>query len=120
MFAAPVVAVLKNQAFPGRLLAGVTRPLMLYDGEHERRLLMDRHGKVARVVVNVLGWAGFLVRAAASFAARKVGDTDSAFDVLGLGGGSVGNALFSAVALGPIAYGIVMYMNAVNLDFGEE
>jgi hypothetical protein len=114
-------------------VAGLYQLKYVYEGEHERRLLMDRHGKVARAVVNVLGWAGygarcaillvvggFLVRAAASFDARKVGDTDSAFDVLGLGGGSVGNALFSAVAIGTIAYGIVMYINAVSFDFGEE
>ena len=94
---------------------------------------MDRHCKVARTLVNILGWAGygarcaillvvggFMVHAAVSFDSRKVGDTDSAFDVLGLGGGSAGNMLFSAVALGTIAYGIVMYINAVYFDFGEE
>jgi len=59
------------------------------------------------------------VHAAVSFDPRKVGDTDTAFDVLGLGGGSIGDALFSAVALGTIAYGVVMYINAVYFDFGD-
>jgi hypothetical protein len=85
------------------------------------------------VATVLLGWAGcgarcaillvvggFLVHAGVSFDPHKVGDTDSAFDVLGLGGGAAGNALFSAVALGTIAYGIVMYINAVYFDFGEE
>jgi len=105
----------------------------VYDGDHERRLEMDRHGKAARRTVNILGWAGygarcaillviagFLVHAAYSFNPRHVGDTDSAFDVLGLGGGVLGNILFSAVALGTIAYGVIMYINAVYFDFGKE
>jgi len=114
-------------------VAGLYQLKYVYDGDHERRLLMDRHGKVARTLVNILGWAGygarcaillvvggFLVHAGVSFDPHKVGDTDSAFNVLGLGGGAAGNALFSAVALGTIAYGIVMYINAVYFDFGEE
>ena len=114
-------------------VAGLYQLKYVYDGDHQRRLLMDQHGKVARTLVNILGWAGygarcaillvvggFMVQAAVSFDPRKVGDTDSAFDVLGLGGGSAGNILFSAVALGTIAYGIVMYINALYFDFGEE
>ena len=113
-------------------VAGLYQLIYVYDGDHARRLLMDRHGKVARTAVNILGWAGYgarcaillvvggsLVHAAVSFDPRKVGDTDSAFDFLGLGGGSVGNALFSAVALGTIAYGVVMYINAVYFNFGD-
>ena len=105
----------------------------VYDGDHERRLDMERHGKAARRAVNVLGWAGygarcaillviagFLIHAAYSFNPRQVGDTDAAFNVLGLGGGMAGDVLFSAVALGTIAYGVVMYVNAVYFDFGEE
>jgi hypothetical protein len=105
----------------------------VYDGDHERRLEMERHGKAARRTVNVLGWAGygarcaillviatFLIHAAYSFNPRDMGDTDSAFDVLGLGGGLPGHVLFSAVALGTVAYGVVMYINAVYFDFGEQ
>ncbi len=114
-------------------VTGLYQLKYVYDGDHERRLEMDRHGKAARLVVNILGWAGygarcaillvvagFLVHAAYAFNPRAVGDTDSAFDVLGLGGGMAGDVLFSAVALGTVAYGVVMYINAVYFEFGEE
>lgn len=105
----------------------------VYDGDHARRLDMDHHTPRARGLVNALGWAGyggrcailmvfaeFLLRAAYSFNPRAVGDTDAAFNTLGLSGGPLGDALFSAVALGTIAYGAVMYINAVYFDFGEQ
>ena len=114
-------------------VTGLYQLKYVYDGDHERRLEMDRHGKAARLAVNVLGWAGygarcaillviagFLIHAAYSFNPRQVGDTDAAFNVLGLGGGIPGDVLFSAVALGTIAYGVVMYVNAVYFDFGKE
>ena len=114
-------------------VTGLYQLKYVYDGDHERRLEMERHGKTARLVVNILGWAGygarcaillviagFLVHAAYSFDPRAVGDTDSAFNVLGLGGGLPGDILFSAVALGTIAYGVVMYVNAVYFDFGDQ
>ena len=114
-------------------MTGLYQLKYVYDGDHERRLEMEHHSKRARLTVNILGWAGygarcailiviaiFLVHAAYSFNPRDVGDTDSAFDVLGLGGGMPGNVLFSAVALGTIAYGVVMYINAVYFDFGEQ
>ncbi len=127
----------------GRWLIGVTGLVIavtglyqlkyVYDRDHERRLDMDRHGKRARLVVNALGWAGygarcaillviagFLVTAAYRFDPKRVGDTDAAFNVLGLSGGTLGDLLFSAVALGTIAYGVVMYVNAVSFDFGEQ
>ncbi len=113
-------------------LIGLYQLKYVYDGDHERRLDMDRHGPRARLAVNVLGWAGyggrcailivfaeFLLRAAYSFNPRAVGDTDAAFDALSLSGGIFGHALFSAVALGTISYGVVMYINAVYFDFGE-
>lgn len=104
----------------------------VYDGDHERRLDMDHHGPRARLAVNILGWAGyggrcailivfaeFLLRAAYAFNPRAVGDTDQAFNTLSLSGGVFGHALFSAVALGTIAYGVVMYVNAVYFEYGE-
>ena len=104
----------------------------VYDGDHARRLDMDRHGRRARFAVNALGWAGyggrcailvvfaeFLMRAAYSFNPRAVGDTDAAFNTLGLNGGVFGDLLFSAAALGTIAYGAIMYINAVCFDFGD-
>ncbi len=113
-------------------IIGLYQLKYVYDGDHERRLDMDRHGRGARWVVNVLGWAGyggrcailmvfaeFLLRAAYFFNPHAVGDTDAAFNTLGLSGGPFGDVLFSAVALGTIAYGAVMYINAVSFDFGE-
>jgi hypothetical protein len=114
-------------------VTGLYQLKYVYDGDHERRLEMEHHSRRARLTVNILGWAGygarcailiviaiFLVHAAYSFNPRDVGDTDSAFNVLGLGGGIPGDILFSAVALGTIAYGVVMYINAVYFDFGKE
>jgi hypothetical protein len=60
------------------------------------------------------------VNAAYRFDPKRVGDTDAAFNVLGLSGGIAGDVLFSAVALGTIAYGVVMYINSVYFDFGKE
>ncbi len=114
-------------------LIGLYQLKYVYDGDHARRLEMDRHGKAARLTVDALGWAGygarcailiviaiFLIHAAYAFNPRDVGDTDAAFNVLGLGGGVAGHLLFSAVALGTVAYGLVMYINAVYFDFGQE
>jgi Domain of Unknown Function (DUF1206) len=116
----------------GIALVGLYQLKYVYDGDHERRLDMEHHSRPARLVVNVLGWAGyggrcailmvfaeFLLRAATSFNPRAVGDTDAAFNTLSLSGGPFGIALFTAVALGTIAYGAVMYINAVYFDFGE-
>lgn len=116
----------------GAALVGLYQLKYVYDGDHARRLDMDHHGRRARLAVDVLGWAGyggrcailfvfaeFLLRAAYSFNPSAVGDTDAAFNTLSLSGGPLGIALFSAVALGTIAYGTVMYVNAVYFDFGE-
>ena len=105
----------------------------VYDGDHLQRIELGRWGAVARTTVNVLGWAGyaarcaillvlswFLLRAAWSFDAQGMGDTDAAFDFLGLGGGPAGKALFSAVAFGTSAYGIFLYVNGVFFRFGAE
>jgi len=103
----------------------------VYEGDHGRRLRV--RGRLARTLARVFAWTGygarcaillvlgwFLLRAAWSFDPRAVGDTDSAFDFLGLGGGAVGNALFSAVALGTITYGFFMYMNGMYFNFGDD
>lgn len=116
----------------GAALVGLYQLKYVYDGDHARRLDMDHHGRRARLAVDALGWAGyggrcailfvfaeFLLRAAYSFNPRALGDTDAAFNTLGLSGGPLGMGLFSAAALGTIAYGAVMYINAVYFDFGE-
>jgi hypothetical protein len=42
------------------------------------------------------------------------------FNVLGLGGGTLGDGLFSAVAVGTIAYGLFMYANGLYFEFGDD
>jgi uncharacterized protein DUF1206 len=117
------------------LLAGVAvyQLKYVYDRDHLRRIDLERWGAVARTAVNALGWAGhagrcaillvlswFLLHAAWSFDPQAMGDTDSAFDFLGLGGGPVGNAVFAAVGLGTIAYGVFLYVNGVFFRFGAQ
>jgi hypothetical protein len=110
---------------------GVYQLKYVYDRDHLRRIELERWTTGARIAINALGWAGygarcaillvlswFLLRAAWSLDPRAMGDTDSAFDFLGLGGGPGGDALFSAVALGTIAYGIFLYVNGVFFRFG--
>lgn len=105
----------------------------VYDHDHLRRLELDRWANVARMAVNALGWAGygarcaillvlswFLLRAAWSLDPQAMGDTDSAFNFLGLGGGPVGDAVFSTVALGTIAYGVFLYVNGVFFRFATQ
>jgi len=79
------------------------------------------YGYSARgVILCVLGY--FLLRGALESDPSEVGDTDTAFDFVG--GGLVGDTAFAIVALGTIAYGIFMYVNAWHYRFesrsGEE
>jgi hypothetical protein len=114
-------------------IGGLYQLKIAYDGGWRRRLRLQRCSRAVRAFVTSLAWAGFgaravilsvlgwfLVRAAWRFNPREVGDTDSAFDFLGLDGGALGHALFSTVAAGTIAYGMFMFANGVYLDTGEE
>ena len=58
----------------------------------------------------------FLLRSALTHDASEVGDTDTAFDFIG--GGVIGDSAFFVVALGTIAYGLFMYVNAKYYRFG--
>ena len=72
------------------------------------------YGYSARgVILCVLAW--FLVDGAISSDPKAVGDTDTAFDFIG--GGTLGDSAFAIVAVGTIAYGIFMYMNAWHYKF---
>ena len=72
------------------------------------------YGYSARgVILCVLAW--FLLDGAVSSDATAVGDTDTAFDFIG--GGAVGDTAFAIVALGTVAYGIFMYVNAWHYKF---
>lgn len=114
-------------------LAGLYQIKYVYTGNHQRRLLMDGRSKITRVIVNVLAWTGYFARcaillvlgwfflsAAWSSDPAEVGDTDSAFDFLGLGGGALGDTVFSAVALGTVAYGLFLWINGVCFRFSDE
>ena len=75
------------------------------------------YGYAARgVILSVLGY--FLLRGAVRHDPEAVGDTDTAFDFIG--GGAVGDSAFFAVALGTIAYGIFMYINAWHYRFEKK
>ncbi|HUE84519.1 MAG TPA: DUF1206 domain-containing protein [Vicinamibacterales bacterium] len=75
------------------------------------------YGYSARgVIVSVLGY--FLLRAAIQRDPEEAGDTDTAFDFIG--GGLIGDSAFFVVALGTIAYGVFMYLNARFYRFGGE
>jgi hypothetical protein len=72
------------------------------------------YGYSARgVILCVLAW--FLLDGAISSDSNAVGDTDTAFDFIG--GGTLGDSAFAVVAVGTIAYGIFMYMNAWHYRF---
>jgi hypothetical protein len=72
------------------------------------------YGYSARgVILCVLAW--FLLNGAISSDPKAVGDTDTAFDFIG--GGTVGDSAFAVVALGTVAYGIFMYVNAWQYKF---
>jgi len=107
-------------------IVGLFQIKYVIDGEHRRRMALPRSHRFAHRLVDVLGWAGygarcaillvlgwFLLHAAWAFDARDVGDTDSAFDFLGLSGSALGNAVFTVVALGTICYGLFLYVNAL-------
>lgn len=78
---------------------------------------MAWYGYSARgVILTVLGY--FLIRAAVRRNPAEAGDTDTAFDFIG--GGVVGDSAFFVVALGTIAYGVFMYLNAWFYCFSAE
>jgi hypothetical protein len=114
-------------------IAGLYQLVYVYEGDHKRQLRLRGRSKASRVALDALAWVGygarcailvvlggFLLRAAYSSNSRAVGDTDSAFNVLGLGGGTLGDALFSVVAVGTIAYGLFMYANGLYFEFGDD
>lgn len=96
---------------------------------HRIRVRMDRLAPAARFCVDALAWAGFaargvilwvlggcLAQAAWDRDPAKVRDTDSAFDFLG----SLNHKAFAAVAIGTIAYGIFLWINAAYYRFGRD
>jgi hypothetical protein len=67
------------------------------------------YGYSARgVILCVLGY--IFIRGALSRNPFVVGDTDTAFDFIG--GGAIGDTAFAVVALGTVAYGVLMHASA--------
>ena len=108
-------------------IVGLFQVKYVYQGEHRRWIELGRSRRSTRVIVDAVAWAGygarcaillvlgwFLLHAAWAFDANDVGDTDSAFNFLGLSGGALGHVLFSVVAVGTICYGLFMYVNALR------
>ncbi|MDB5102625.1 MAG: hypothetical protein JWP91_314 [Fibrobacteres bacterium] len=101
-------------------------------GEFKKRLELKRMNAFTRTASDVLAWlgfiarcvilsvlGGFLIRAAWLSDPKAVGDTDTAFDFLGLGGSTWGDSLFTVVALGTIGYGVFMYLNGAYFHFSD-
>ena len=82
-------------------------------GERVTHVLASYGYSARGVILCVLAW--FLVEGAISGNPKAVGDTDTAFDFIG--GGAIGDSAFAIVALGTIAYGVFMYMNAWHYKF---
>jgi uncharacterized protein DUF1206 len=103
------------------------------EGGHRRRLRMDSAPPFLRTAAHVLAWSGFIARcvillvlggfllkSAWSSDPGAIGDTDTAFDFLGLGGGTLGDSVFTLIALGTIGYGVFLYINSVFFRFQED
>ncbi|MBW8886483.1 MAG: DUF1206 domain-containing protein [Fibrobacteres bacterium] len=111
------------------VLVGFYQFVYIAAGNHRIRIRMDRLAAPVRPCVDALAWAGFAARgvilwvlggclAKAAWASdpSKVRDTDSAFDFLG----SLNHKAFAAVAIGTIAYGAFLWINAAFYRFGRD
>jgi len=111
------------------VLVGCYQFIYAAGGNHRIRIRMDRLAPLVRHLVDALAWAGFaargvilwvlggcLARAAWASDPSKVRDTDSAFDFLG----SLNHKAFAAVAIGTIAYGAYLWINAACYRFGRD
>jgi len=111
------------------VLVGFYQFVYVAGRNHRIRVRMDRLWPPARLGVDVLAWAGFaargvilwvlggcLAKAAWDFDPSKVRDTDSAFDFLG----SLNHKAFAAVAIGTVAYGAFLWINAAFYRFGRD
>lgn len=82
-------------------------------GEHVTHILAWYGYSARGIILCVLAW--FLLDGAIRADPQAVGDTDTAFDFIG--GGTLGDVAFAVVAVGTIAYGIFMYVNAWHYKF---
>lgn len=113
--------------------AGLFQIKYVAGGGHRQRLRMDSAPAFLRTAAHVLAWGGFIARcvillvlggfllkAAWTSDPGAVGDTDSAFDFLGLGGSTLGDSVFTLIALGTIGYGIFLYIHSVYFHFAKD
>lgn len=111
--------------------AGIVQVKYVYDGAYKKRLDIDRLSSSTRKVIHILAWSGFIARgiilsvlgyffikAGVNENPFEVGDTDTAFDFIG--GGIIGDSSFFLVALGTIAYGILMVIMVFFYQFEKE
>lgn len=115
--AGAIVVIVGLMQFGLVLRRAYTTEIRMQPQTHRRRRIIHVlafYGYSARgVILIVLGY--FLLKGAIQKNPAAVGDTDTAFDFVG--GGLIGDTAFALVALGTIAYGIFMYLNAWHYRF---
>lgn len=105
------------------LIVGLLQFVLVVKRAYTTEIRMARCGRRMQALIHTLAWYGysargvilcvlgyFLLRGALTSNPQAVGDTDTAFDFIG--GGLVGDSAFFVVALGTMAYGVFMYVNA--------
>jgi hypothetical protein len=111
------------------IVVGVLQFVLLARRGYTTEISMEERSATIRRAIHALAWYGyaargvilgvlgyFLLRSALTHDPSEVGDTDTAFDFIG--GGVIGDSAFFVVALGTIAYGLFMYVNAKYYRFG--
>jgi hypothetical protein len=108
--------------------AGLLQFILLVRRSYTLEIRMEDMSRTTRTIAHALAWGGyaargvilgvlgyFLVVAAWRHDPEAAGDTDTAFDFIG--GGVIGDSAFFLVALGTLAYGVFMYINAAHYKF---
>ena len=111
--------------------AGIVQVKYVYAGAYKKRLDINRLSSSTRKFIHILAWSGFIARgiilsvlgyffikAGVKENPFEVGDTDTAFYFIG--GGIIGDFSFFLVALGTIAYGILMVIMGFFYQFEKE
>lgn len=110
------------------LIMGVVQFVVVVRRSYATEISIEPRTPNGERAIHVLAWYGYsargvilcvlgylLLRGAVSADPKDVGDTDTAFDFVG--GGVVGDTAFAIVALGTVAYGVLMYVNAWHYRF---
>jgi hypothetical protein len=112
--------------------AGLVQFKYVATGDYHKRINFDKMPSWARVTTHILSWWGymargvllavigyFLISAGIQSDPEEAGDTDTAFDFLG-DMGAFGSAIFIAVALGTMLYGVFMVIHGIYYSFEKE